>query len=817
MNDRNSDEPISACLGDDALLEVIVEARDCAASKQIESHLGQCERCQQRLEELSGASVVLCDVLKSTVAVRTDGFDQFMERIHVRGGLSLAGALTADGVLPTGQITQADDYSNILEPPSRSGLIGMLGDYEIEEKVAAGGMGIVFRARDPALNRTVAIKVLRLAHGGMNDARERFVREAQAIAGIDHENIIPIYQVNHDAKAPFLVMPFIRGRTLDEVVQSRGQPLSAEEIVGISRQVASGLAAAHDRGIIHRDIKPANLLLEDATDRVWIADFGLARAIWDPSLTLSGSMTGTPLFMSPEQAGDSPVDARSDLFSLGSVLYFLATAKLPFTGARSLSILRKVCEELPPEASTVNPSIPEWLAALIARLMQKDPADRPQSAEEILAMLDYPDVSGADLAADGARPQGVVKEREIKPMWIAACGALFFSVAVAIGIALDATGLLNPGQDRETVRHSNTSAGKVNPSMSVSIVKKNGSREPVESLAIAVHSVHAGDVIELSQVGEFTLVSPPLHLDRAVTLRAGKGQPPVIECEGLLFETAWPLQLEGLVLRSTGLDTPVIDSSGDVLTLTNCKIENTDQSAASLRRRRQPVNPILSTALIQCAAVPSVVIRNCQLVSETTLLRLQPSSPTESGGATIHITNSVLQASAGFTLELARDVRLEMMRCLVRTDHNLFSLHRNPRYRSNGACNLQLTFNSIIGKGPVIGFGNADIVDSTRVTCDANAWGDRTVWSAGILPARRANSGGAESSVITRNHDAFLNLLGTRESDPIVIMNSQMAKESLRSVARKFPAKRRPDVRILGPGSAYEVFRESPLYERAGR
>ena len=712
----------------------------------------------------------------------------------------------------------SDDYSEILEPPSRPGLIGMLGDYEIEEKVAAGGMGIVFKARDVLLNRTVAIKVLRLSQVGMNDARKRFFREAQAVAGIDHENIVPIYQVNHEAKSPYLVMPFIRGQTLDEVVKARGAPLAAKEVATIARQIASGLAAAHDRGLIHRDIKPANLLLENETNRIWIADFGLARAIWDPALTQSGSLTGTPLFMSPEQASEGIVGARSDLFSLGSVLYYLATARLPFAGARSLSILRKVCEDDPPAVSELNSNIPDWLARLITRLMQKDPADRPQSAEEIIAMLDHPELS----ETNSARRSATAKKRQTIPVWAAVGVALAGVAAIAIAFHGGGGGFLNNVLDPESPAHR-TDGGDA--SSGVTIVRPNGAREAAATLSSAVNSVGVGDVIELSQASDASFLSATLRLERAVTLRAGKGQSPVIEFANTLFDTAWPLKLEGLVLRCTDPDTPLIRTSGSELSLVNCQIESGTPGAPmnSPQNASQMVNLVLAPAMIHCAGVPSVVIRNCQLMAQTTLLRLQPDSRNELSGANIVVSNSVMQAASGFTLELGQDVNVEMERCLVRSERNLFTLHRKRQARQNGKCTLQLTSNSIIAKGPIIGFGDADIVDATEAILATNAWSDRSFWTAGIFPGRRANSDVDGTKMITRNYQAFLDLLGAKESDPVIIKNNQfnqfnqLTKDNLRSVARKFPAKRRPDVRILGPGSGFDAFRDSALYQRIGR
>src|SRR5262249_30816777 len=164
-------------------------------------------------------------------------------------------------------------------------------------------------------------------------------------------------------------------------------PLPVLEILRIGLQIAEGLAAAHRQGLIHRDIKPANILLENSVERVKITDFGLARAVDDASLTRSGVIAGTPAYMSPEQAGGERVDPRSDLFSLGSVLYALCTGHPPFRANTAMAVLKRVCDDTPRPIREINPEIPEWLCAVVARLQAKDPGQRYESAAEVAALL----------------------------------------------------------------------------------------------------------------------------------------------------------------------------------------------------------------------------------------------------------------------------------------------------------------------------------------------------------------------------------------------------------------------------------------------
>ncbi len=199
--------------------------------------------------------------------------------------------------------------------------------------------------------------------------------------------MIAIHGVDEFAGLPYLVMPYCRGTTLEKRVRDAG-PMSLREILRVGLQTARGLAAAHAQGLVHRDVKPANILLEDGVERVRITDFGLARAADDASLTVTGLLAGTPHYMSPEQALGKPLDARSDLFALGAVLFTLATGKPPFRAESSHAVLRMVTDVEPADVRLANPDMPAWLAGIIARLLAKDPAARYPSATEVAAILE---------------------------------------------------------------------------------------------------------------------------------------------------------------------------------------------------------------------------------------------------------------------------------------------------------------------------------------------------------------------------------------------------------------------------------------------
>lgn len=273
-----------------------------------------------------------------------------------------------------------------LESSDKPGSMGRLAHYEVIRLLGRGGMGIVLRAFDEKLHRAIAIKALAPQLATNPKARLRFVREARAAAAIMHENVVAIHAVEDAGPVPYIVMQCVDGKTLQEKIDEPDR-FELGDILRIGGQIAGGLAAAHKHGLIHRDIKPANILLEEGVERVRITDFGLARSVDDTSLTQSGYIAGTPMYMSPEQARSERPDHRSDLFSLGSVLYALCTGKPPFPADHSMAVLKRVCEDRPIPIREINPEIPSWLEAIVEILLAKNPADRFQSADEVATLL----------------------------------------------------------------------------------------------------------------------------------------------------------------------------------------------------------------------------------------------------------------------------------------------------------------------------------------------------------------------------------------------------------------------------------------------
>ncbi len=274
-----------------------------------------------------------------------------------------------------------------LGPTDDPQMLGRIGGYEVSGVVGFGGMGVVLKAVDKSLDRTVAIKVMAPHLASNGTARKRFAREAKAAAAVLHPNVMAIHSVSTGETLPFLVMPYMRGTSLQKRLDVEG-PLPVGEILRIASQTAAGLAAAHGQGLVHRDIKPANILLEEGVERVAITDFGLARAVDDADMTRTGVVAGTPQYMSPEQARGDSVDQRSDLFSLGSVMYAMCTGRPPFRAESSYGVLRRITDDEPQRIRDLNPDIPEWLCAVITKLMAKQAANRFQSAAEVAELLE---------------------------------------------------------------------------------------------------------------------------------------------------------------------------------------------------------------------------------------------------------------------------------------------------------------------------------------------------------------------------------------------------------------------------------------------
>ena len=345
-----------SCLENQFLDAYLNENLDESEESRIQQHLGSCKECQEKLEHLAGNPTVWHDLRENFPDAIDDVTDEVDDRVN--------------------------RVLELLAPTDNPSMLGRLSSYEVCGVVGQGSTGVVLKAHEPRLNRFVAIKVLSPTFSTKGAARKRFEREARAVAAVIHENIVPIFAVDEFRGCPYIVMQFIPGLSLLQRIDKNG-PLETCEVARIGYQVASGLSAAHQQGVIHRDVKPANVMLDGTVDRAMVTDFGLARVADDASMTQSGVIAGTPQYMSPEQAKGEAVDIRSDLFSLGSLMYAACTARPPFRAETIFGVINRVCESQPRPIRESNPEIEEWLCDLIAKLMSKDRESRFQTAREV--------------------------------------------------------------------------------------------------------------------------------------------------------------------------------------------------------------------------------------------------------------------------------------------------------------------------------------------------------------------------------------------------------------------------------------------------
>jgi eukaryotic-like serine/threonine-protein kinase len=404
-----------------------------AEADPLEQHVARCPRCLQIVASVhaeDGFVLAMRAQARTQVAPPNEAVSSLIDRL-ARLPLPEAAAaptLTGGGDTPSLAADPTRELFSFLAPPQSPDELGRLGGYRVLQLLGAGGMGVVFLAEDPKLRRLVALKAMRPGRDATGSARQRFLREAQATAALQHDHIVRIYQVDEDRGVPFLAMELLQGETLEARLQREGR-LPYPEVLRIGRQIAEGLAVAHARGLIHRDIKPANVWLETPSPlpstqeggRVKIVDFGLVRpAQTDAALTRTGTVVGTPGYMAPEQAHGQPVDGRSDLFSLGCVLYRASTGEPPFSGPDVISTLVAVTSAQPPPPGQRDPTLPAGFSKLVMRLLAKRPTDRLESAAEVAAAL------AALEEASRPRPP-------LRWPWVAAAAVCLLGVAAMAG------------------------------------------------------------------------------------------------------------------------------------------------------------------------------------------------------------------------------------------------------------------------------------------------------------------------------------------------------------------------------------------------
>ena len=357
------------CPADSVLLQLIADELSSNEQVEVEAHLSGCGQCRQRIDSLGDVPAISAVIgsAENSSPIESPSLRLVMERLLSETQLPSSSApFTAKS---------SRDVLSALQPTTRPGFIGRLGDIDVRRVIGRGGMGIVFEGVDRILNRTVAIKVLSPHLVSDADAKNRFLREAQAAAALSHENVVAIHAIEEADGMPYLVLQYVDGESLAErLVREKTIPFA--DVVRIGIQTARGLAAAHKQGLVHRDIKPANILLEAATGDVRIADFGLAKLAGVDSITEVGAIAGTPAYMSPEQAIDGKLDVRSDLFSVGVVLYELSSGVSPFAADSPFVVLNKIRTHSPRPVCELNPELPVWFGTIVQRLLEKKSENR---------------------------------------------------------------------------------------------------------------------------------------------------------------------------------------------------------------------------------------------------------------------------------------------------------------------------------------------------------------------------------------------------------------------------------------------------------
>ena len=456
------------CPPADVLQRLLLGTTDASTAGNLERHVAGCPECARRAG-VTPAVDALVQTLQRIAAQPSDPVSPTATTL-----VRVFRQLRVSGTGGTRSWSGPDPLDARSSTPELPGTVGRFGPFVIHERLGAGGMGVVYRAHAPRLRREVAVKVLRRAAGAGSGAEERLLAEARAAAAVEHDNIVAVYAVEVHEDTPCIVMPLLKGETLAARLRRDDVPLSGAEVARLGRQVAAALAAAHARGLVHRDVKPGNVWLEAPDDRAKLLDFGLALYGTDEY----GLFAGTPGYMAPEQIRGTALDARADLFALGCVLYLAATRTPPFGADDATTVLVRTVTRNPAPTGTANPRTPDRLARLIDRLLEKEPADRPQSAADVVAELD------ALTAEAGARRKRITRRR-----WLAGVAVAGVGGALAVWFArppqLDAVAPAEEPPVRVEVA-ADAEVGKV-------VFARDGSETPFDTTSDTALSLPPGE------------------------------------------------------------------------------------------------------------------------------------------------------------------------------------------------------------------------------------------------------------------------------------------------------------------------------------
>ncbi|MEM1099393.1 MAG: serine/threonine-protein kinase [Planctomycetota bacterium] len=628
---------LASCPTDDELRGTLTTSESDARDEHLQSHLDGCERCQTRLEQMARQLIddeTVRDALSTNPASSSnllDAIDQLSAKAKLLG---------------SSETPRYDDLESWIETSSPEGGETLDG-YLLRECIGRGGMGVVFRAVDPGGGGEVAVKAMLPELARDPRARDRFLREARAVAAVRHRNVVALHAVSEVDGLPYLVTEYVEGESLQDRMQD-AKPFPPAEIKRIGSAVATGLAACHAQGVIHRDVKPSNVLLGTASGTVKITDFGLAAVASTPTITYHGYLSGTPDYIAPERLMiGTEADERSDLFSLGCLLYTMATGKEPFGGDSPLVTLHRIATDQPPSVREKNPDIPPLLAKTIASLMAKRPEDRPVSANAVQAML------------SGEQANHGTKVRRLGG-WLV--GLAVAALAIGVFATLDAA--KNPHD--QTIERPSISSPKV--------IVTTGAE-----LEAAVDAVVDGGWIEIDT--DEPIAVAPLYIDhRSVTIAATQGRTPTIELKHISDEPtpAYLLRVYNGKLNLIGLrlqdawdldkhlqqadEHPIVAEQFSLLSIIDADLE-----AVGCRFETSTVG-----ACVKLDSGHEAILRNCDLFAPNgTAINLQAIDDDE-----LTVDQSVLVGNVGILTELEGNAEINLSRSVVLA--NIAALELNP-------------------------------------------------------------------------------------------------------------------------------------------
>lgn len=676
------------CLRDSQLKQIIANACSPVEELQWTEHLGECSACQEKLDHLSGADDSLVDRWQNSK--RANEFAPLSQQAKLAlYQLSQVSAHTQDGVTSTSRPSMSNNpasaalISHLITPSDDPQTPGRFDNYLFLKVLGQGGMAIVVQAIEPVLERIVAIKILLPHLASDPTARARFLSEAKAIAKIEHANVLGIHRVAEHRETPYLVMPCVNGMTVAELIQKHG-PVSADRVVDIAIQICDALDAAHSAGIIHRDIKPGNLLIDAETGSVKVSDFGLAQAVTTPSLTQTGFIAGTPQFMSPEQAEGKTVDVRTDVYSLGVVMYAMLAGEPPFRGEHPMSVVHQVIHSPPTQLDDVaglSAKPPAWLTALVADVIAKDRNARPPSAMELRRCLVQQTAYTTPEKSDIGRRLADSTPLFGSPRQLIAIGGLLVAlVTVWFGVHIVAD-YFNAAEDNPIGSAGpTTSPDRSPPASLIAMHHRDGSIASYQSLDAAFSAMTSGAVMTLNTNRSYLMSVDVLkHFDRQpfdIEIRAGQGGRAELQIDiGQTWRIgkASRLKLVGIdVRRVTGeSDTalssaPLFDVESGKLELQACHIQQRGMTIAAyqpelLAIEKSIVVAFNSTALeLQLSPSSSAKITGSFVGGRQCLLIR---SPNGTGGG-VQLRNSTFYGDRLLELEpeMNRTLRVEPLR-----------------------------------------------------------------------------------------------------------------------------------------------------------